>query len=119
MKPPNVRAEIIKKLKGFVESEYKQNIHFSHDEDNEIERMIALRLLNPDAFIVLRGFERERHFEAKPGSYPFTDRLEQQLARNWYMKFREGPTISVLRDALAVTGALLSLYLTVRKILGK
>ena len=111
-----VRENVILKLKKFIDSDAKEFEPFTPEENREVARMIALNFLNDDAFIAISAFRSTRAYQPKRGPYPFTERFEQESSRGWYMKFRQGAGVVVVRDLLGALAFIISLVLALKQL---
>jgi hypothetical protein len=112
-----IRESVNSKLQKFVDSGGKEFSKFTFEETREVAKMIAIGMLNKDAFIQIRAFQSEPGFEPKMGMHPFTAKGEEERSLGWYSRFRRNRTVAVVRDILTAVAFLASLYLAAVKIL--
>lgn len=111
------QKSVVEKLRHFWNSVDKVQPKFSVQERSEIDKMIAMDLLNETAFIKM-GTTELRQYQLRPAIYPFTARGERELNRGWYFRLRESQPVAIVRDVFAVLGFLAALYITFLKIIG-
>ena len=103
--------KLAKKLLDFYQSSNKKIDGFSREENIILERWRALKMLNEDAFHNMTSHGSDvKEFVTGLG-FPFTLLGYKEYKKNWYIQFREGELVTVIRDVLTVVAFSLSLYL--------
>ena len=96
-----------------------KGISFNDEENIILERWRVQGIINEDAFIDFTGINSTHKEYIQGMPYPFTRLGEEERKKNWYLNFRDGKGIIIVRDILTVIAFLVSLYLAISQVLGK
>jgi hypothetical protein len=110
---------LAKKVMKRFNSLSKTGADFTRDENLILERWRTLKIINEDTFKdVTSGQDHQKQYLQVPG-YPFTHFGEQEQTKSGYMHFRESKWMTILRDAFVGFSFLVSLYVTISKVIQK
>ena len=104
---------LAKKLIAFYNSPINNSQKFSNEENIILERWRVIRIINEDAFGNITSHSSNHKEYLQNRNYPFTSHGDDEVKKNWYLKFRNSNPVIVVRDILTVFAFLVSLYLAI------
>jgi hypothetical protein len=84
---------------------------FTREENIILQRWDAHGFLNPKAFHDSTSVISDHKEYDRGRGHPFTALGDAELNKHWYLKFREGKTVTVLRDLATVFAFGMSVWL--------
>lgn len=106
------------KIRNCLESQVKSQQQFTREENYTIQRWLTLGILSEKAFLNVTALNDDyMAYSQMPTIYPFTKQGEEETTKGWYMRFRQGKAITIIRDILTALAFLASLSLAVVRLL--
>jgi hypothetical protein len=111
--------QLAKKVLAYFSSSPKTDAGFTREENIILERWRVHKIINEDAFQNMTSMSADHKEYIQTLNYPFTAFGDEEIRKDWYLRFRNSKGIIIVRDILTVIAFLVSLYLAIAKIFQK
>lgn len=110
---------LAQKILDHMYAQTRSSIDFSREENIIIDRWIVHGIANKEAFHEATPINSNHRQYLRGIGYPFTEKGDQEINKNWYLHIRNNMNVILLRDFFTLIAFIASLWLAILKVVSE